>query len=64
MGFIEPLAMATALPSGVLPLGSSLLLTALLVGALGVALTGIIWSALPRGPRLLRTPRLVHSTAA
>jgi len=64
MGLIEPLAIATAVPSGVLPLGSSLLLTALLVGALGIAVIGIIWSAMPRRPRSLGTLRLVHPAAA
>lgn len=63
MGLIEPFAIATALPSGVLPLGSSLLLAASLVGALGIAIIGIVWSAMPHRPRSLRTLRLVHSTA-
>jgi hypothetical protein len=63
MGLIEPFAIAATVPSGVLPLGSSLLLTASLIGVLGVASIGIIWSAMPRRPRSERTLQLVHSTA-
>ena len=63
MGLIEPFTIATTVPSAVLPLGSSVLLAASLVGVLGVAIIGIVWSAMPRRPRSLRTLRLVHSTA-
>ena len=64
MGLIEPLTIATALPSGIAPLVSPLLLTAVLVGLLSIAVIGIIWSALPRRQRPLQTIRLVHSAAA
>lgn len=62
MGLIEPLAIATALPSGILPLGSSLMLSVPLVGVLSIAAIGL-WCALPRRPQRLRRLRLVHSAA-
>lgn len=64
MGLIEPLAIASTLPSGVLPLGASLLIWVPLVGLLGIAAIGLIWSVVPRRQRSLRTLRLVHSTVA
>ena len=63
MGFIEPLAIAAPLPSGVLLLGSSLSPFALLVGAFSIAAIGLCY-ALLRRQRPLRVLRLVHSTAA
>lgn len=64
MGLIEPLAIATALPSGILPLGSSLMLWVPLVGILVLAAIGLLYSVpRPRHTRL-RALRLVHSTAA
>jgi hypothetical protein len=64
MGLIEPLAIATALPNGILPLGSSFMLSVSLVGMLVVAAIGL-WYSVPRHRHArLRTLRLVHSTAA
>ena len=60
MGLIEPLAIAPALPSGILPLGSSLFLFVPLTAMLVLAGVGL-WFALPRGPRPLRALRLVYS---
>ena len=62
MGSIEPLAIASAVPMGVLPLGSTLLWAPLLL-TLGIAAIGILL-AVPRRPRPLRMLRLVHSTAS
>lgn len=63
MGLIEPLAIAAALPSAVLPLGSSLLLWAPVVGLLSVAAVAL-WHAVPRRRQSLRTLKLVPSAAA
>ena len=63
MGLIEPLAIAAPLPSGILPLGSSLAFPVPLVGALGIATIWLCY-ALARRHRPLRTLRLVHSSAA
>lgn len=64
MGLIEPLAIAAALPSGVLPLGSSLLLWVVpVVGVLSMAAFGL-WQALPRRQRSPRALTLAHSAAA
>ncbi len=64
MGFIEPFAIAPAFPSSVLSLGPSLLVATALISSLGIAILGIVWSAMPRRPRSLRVLRVVHSTAA
>ena len=63
MGLVEPLTIATGLPSGILPLGSPLLVAVPLVSLLGIAAIGIL-CALPRRQHSLRTLRLVHSTVA
>jgi hypothetical protein len=63
MGLIEPLAIATALPSGILPMGSSLMLSVPLVGILVIAAIAL-WHSVPRHRHArLRMLRLVHSTA-
>jgi hypothetical protein len=62
MGFIEPIAIATALPSGVLSFGPSLALWVPLVVSLSVAALGI-GLALPRRHRPLQRLTLVHSAA-
>jgi hypothetical protein len=63
MGLIEPLAIATALPSGVLPFGSSLPFSVALVSLLGIAAVGLLF-ALPHRRESVRSLRLVHSTTA
>ena len=63
MGLIEPLAIAAALPSSVLPLGSPSLLWIPVLSMLSMAAIGL-WQALPRRQQSLRTLKLVHSAAA
>jgi hypothetical protein len=56
MGWIEPLTIsAAAVPSGVLPLDSSLLLSLPLVGVLCIAALGLWFTRLRRQ----RTPRML-----
>ena len=58
MGVIEPMAMVSALPSGGLDVGSSMLVGVLLLSTLVVAALGI-WSAVPRR-RKAPALRLAH----
>ncbi len=62
MGFIEPIAIASALPGGVLSFGPSLALWMPLVATLSVAAFGI-WLALPSRQRSLRRLTLAPSAA-